>query len=72
MISRAMKINGRRASVKLESGFWKALDDMARRRGISIIALISEIDRTRGTAPLTSALRVAAVSYFREALHRMA
>lgn len=69
MIRRVMTINGRRTSVRMEKGFWEALDDVARRRGLAVADLVSEIDETRGDAPLTGALRVMAVSYFRELLH---
>ena len=69
MIQRVMMINNRRTSVRLENGFWEALDDVARRRDLAVADLISEIDETRGDAPLTGALRVMAVSYFRELLH---
>ncbi|WP_377810638.1 ribbon-helix-helix domain-containing protein [Azospirillum sp. A29] len=65
-----MKINGRRTSVRLERGFWDALDDMARRRGLDIAILVSEVDQVRGDRPLVRALRVASVSYFREFLNR--
>lgn len=66
---RVMMINGRRTSVRMEQGFWEALDDVARRRGLGLHDLVSEIDQARGNAPLTQALRVLAVSYFRELLN---
>lgn len=70
MIRRVMTINGRRTSVRLEKGFWEALNDVAERRKMSVTQLVSEVDEGRGNGPLTGALRVAAVSYFREALNR--
>lgn len=70
MIRRVMTINGRRTSVRLEKGFWEALADVAKRRTMTVAQLVSEVDEARGNAPLTGALRVAAVSYFREALNR--
>jgi predicted DNA-binding ribbon-helix-helix protein len=70
MICRVMTINGRRTSVSLEKGFWEALDDVAKRRTMSVAQLASEVDEARGNSPLPGALRVAAVSYFREALNR--
>lgn len=72
MIRRVMTVSGRRTSLRMERGFWEALEDVARRRGLEIADLVSEIDHTRGNAPLTGALRVLAVSYFRELLHRSA
>lgn len=72
MIRRVMTINGRRTSVRMEKGFWEALDDVARRRGLAVADLVSEVDQVRGDNPLTGALRVRAVSYFRELLNRPA
>lgn len=72
MILRVMKINGRRTSVRLERGFWDALDDVARRRGLDAVALVSQIDGARGGSSLSRALRVTAVAHFRELLHRTA
>lgn len=42
---------------------------MARRRSMTVAALVSEVDRGRGGSPPTSALRVMAVRYFRETLN---
>ena len=54
---RSVVIAGHRTSVSLEQAFWDALGDMARRRDISVNALVGEIDRTR-TGNLSSAIRV--------------
>lgn len=50
-------IAGHRTSVSLEDAFWRALGDIAAARGLSIAALITEIDRAR-TGNLSSAIRV--------------
>jgi predicted DNA-binding ribbon-helix-helix protein len=59
---RSVTIAGHRTSISLEQPFWKALQDIADKRGASLAALIGEIDndRARGTRPvnLSSALRV--------------
>lgn len=54
---RSVVIEGHRTSVSLESAFWEALLEIARARGTSINALVTEIDRER-TGNLSSALRV--------------
>ncbi len=61
---RSVTIAGHATSVSLEAAFWEALKDIAGARGISVNALIGEIDRNRDTDPdgrpgnLSSALRV--------------
>lgn len=54
---RSVVIEGHSTSVSLESAFWEALLEIARRRGSSVNALVTEIDRDR-TGNLSSALRV--------------
>lgn len=72
MIRRVMIINGRRTSVRMERGFWEALEDVAQHRRLAMADLVSQIDEGRGEAPLTGALRITAVSHFRELLNRPA
>lgn len=61
---RSLAIAGHRTSVSLEEIFWAALKALAARRGLSLAALVAEVDAGRGEANLSSALRVAA---FRDA-----
>jgi predicted DNA-binding ribbon-helix-helix protein len=55
---RSVTIAGHRTSVSLEEPFWEALGEIARGRGISLGALVAEIDAGRGTGNLSSALRL--------------
>lgn len=55
---RSVKISGHATSVTLEDEFWAELIRLSKERAISINALISEIDETRKTLNLSSALRV--------------
>ena len=57
MRKRSVSIRGHRTSLSLEEAFWDELSDSARSRGISVAALITEIDRTR-TGGLSSAVRL--------------
>jgi len=57
MRKRSVSIRGHRTSLSLEDAFWDELSDRARSRGISVAALITEIDRTR-TGGLSSAVRL--------------
>jgi predicted DNA-binding ribbon-helix-helix protein len=54
----SLTIAGHRTSISLEQAFWDALRDMALARGLSLAALIGEIDAGRGAANLSSAIRV--------------
>ncbi len=55
---RSLTIAGHRTSVSLETPFWEALGRIARDRGLSVQALVAEIDAIRGPSNLSSALRV--------------
>ena len=66
---RSVAIAGHRTSVSLEVPFWDALKDIAAARGVSLNALIAEIDRGRegpAAGNLSSALRVFVLKSFRE------
>jgi len=58
IVKHSLAIAGHRTSVSLEEDFWEGLKSIALQRGISISALVAEIDSERGTANLSSALRV--------------
>lgn len=55
---RSLTIAGHRTSISLEEAFWRALRALAARRGLSLAAQVAEIDAARGTANLSSAIRV--------------
>lgn len=54
---RSVIVAGHRTSVSLEPEFWTALRDIAEQRGLSINALVAEVDKGRN-GNLSSALRV--------------
>ena len=54
---RSVRIAGHATSVSLEEAFWSALKEIAARRGVSLNALVTEVDRGRA-GNLSSALRV--------------
>jgi predicted DNA-binding ribbon-helix-helix protein len=64
---RSLVIAGHRTSISLEDDFWEALCEMAAAREISVAALATEVDRCRGGANLSSALRVAVLRHYRAA-----
>lgn len=60
MEKRSITIAGHRTSVALEPEFWAAVEALAARRGLSLAALVAEIDGARTPdRNLASALRVA-------------
>ena len=61
---RSFQLAGHRTSVALEPAFWEVLEGAAQRRGLSLAALVTEIDTARAdaTQPLASALRLHALA----------
>ncbi len=63
---RSIRIAGHKTSVSLEEEFWDALKAIAQAQGISLTALVEDIDRSRGddagARNLSSALRLAVLS----------
>jgi predicted DNA-binding ribbon-helix-helix protein len=55
---RSFSIAGHRTSISLESAFWIALKEAAAEEGLTLAGLINAIDKTRGEAGLSSAVRV--------------
>jgi predicted DNA-binding ribbon-helix-helix protein len=62
---RSLTIAGHRTSIALEPAFWDALETVAAERGLGLPALIREIDEARTEENLSSAVRVAVLSWFR-------
>lgn len=54
---RSVVVAGHRTSVSVEAPFWDELSEIAKQRGISLNALIAEIDRGR-RGNLSAAIRV--------------
>jgi len=59
---RSFTIARHRTSVALEPEFWAVLEQEARRRKLSLAALVMAIDAARGGNPLASALRLCALA----------
>ena len=58
MRKRSVTIDGHRTSVSLEDAFWAELSAIAEQRGLSLNALVAEIDHGRSQGNLSSALRL--------------
>lgn len=63
---RSVVINGHKSSVSLEEDFWTALKEIARGKQQTLSELVTAIDRERKTGNLSSALRLHALSYYRD------
>ncbi len=57
-LKRSLTIAGHRTSLSLEPEFWQALQDVARVEKKTVASLVGELDRTRGSRNLSSAIRV--------------
>ncbi len=68
LISRNVKIDGRRTSLKLEQVLWEALGEISESEGLTIHELISLVDHRRHNESRTSAVRAFIVTY----LHKLA
>lgn len=55
---RSMTIAGHRTSISLEEPFWRGVKEIARRKGVSIAALVAAIDAVRGDVSLSTAIRL--------------
>jgi predicted DNA-binding ribbon-helix-helix protein len=64
IVKHSLAIAGHRTSISLEEEFWEGLKSIASQRGLSISALVGEIDSERGAANLSSALRVFVLKAF--------
>jgi predicted DNA-binding ribbon-helix-helix protein len=65
---RSVMIAGHRTSVSLEDPFWDALRGIAEARGLSVQALIGEIDAGRDGQNLSSAIRVFVLAAVRDGI----
>lgn len=68
LISKNVRIAGRRTSVRLEPEMWDALDEVAAAQGCTIHDLCSAVAELKHpAASFTGALRVFVMEYFRSA-----
>ena len=65
---RTLTVSGHRTSVALEPAFWEELAAIAGSRGLTIAALVTEIDARR-QGSLASAIRVYVVEGLRAAVN---
>ena len=68
LICRNVTVSGRRTSLRMEPLLWDSLKDICDRENCTLNELCTMIDRRRGAAHLTAALRGVMVRYFRSAV----
>jgi predicted DNA-binding ribbon-helix-helix protein len=66
VVKRSVRVAGHRTSVSVEEPFWDGLRDIARQRGLSLNRLVASIDAERKGQNLSSAIRVAVLSHYRQ------
>ena len=64
-LKRSFTIAGHRTSISLEAAFWDALREAAKAEGVSLAVLVGRIDRMRGEAGLSGAVRVWVLDHYR-------
>jgi predicted DNA-binding ribbon-helix-helix protein len=57
-VKHSFAIAGHRTSISLEAAFWTSLKAAAETDGVALTTLVARIDAERGTAGLSSAIRV--------------
>ncbi|MEM8975749.1 MAG: ribbon-helix-helix domain-containing protein [Pseudomonadota bacterium] len=70
-VKRSFSIAGHRTSISLEAAFWDALKKIAARKDSSLASLVAEIDRERGDAGLSGAIRVWILDYYQRRADRL-
>ena len=64
-MKRSIAVAGHRTSISLEDAFWQALQQIAAARGLTLPALVAEIDGARDPAVnLSSAIRLAVLAWY--------
>jgi predicted DNA-binding ribbon-helix-helix protein len=63
-VKRSFSIGGHRTSISLEPAFWSALKEVAARERLPLSQLVATIDKNRGDAGLSSAVRIWLLTYF--------
>ncbi len=67
LVTGNITVDGRRTSIRLEPSMWRALEELCRREGKPLDAMVSEIARRRSESRLTAEIRVYLLQYFRAA-----
>jgi predicted DNA-binding ribbon-helix-helix protein len=64
-VKRSFTIDGHRTSISLENAFWEALKEIADGERRSLASIVADIDKNRGTAGLSGAVRIWVLDHYR-------
>jgi predicted DNA-binding ribbon-helix-helix protein len=67
-IKRSIVLNGRKTSVSLEQEFWESFREIANLQNTKLSMLVRQIDETRGSNNLSSAIRLFVFHHLRAQL----
>jgi len=62
---RSFSIRGHRTSISLEAPFWDAFVEIAAARQLPVARLVAAVDEARGSAGLSSAIRVFVLQHYK-------
>jgi predicted DNA-binding ribbon-helix-helix protein len=65
VIKRSVTIDGHKTSVSLEDAFWDGLIEVAKQSNVSVAKLVAEIEQSRSTINLSSAIRIFLLQHYR-------
>jgi predicted DNA-binding ribbon-helix-helix protein len=68
VVKRSVVIAGHKKSVSLEEAFWKSLEAIASYQDMTVSTLLAAIDSERCRGPLSSAIRLFVINFYREQL----
>jgi predicted DNA-binding ribbon-helix-helix protein len=66
LVNRSIRIAGRNTSIALEREFWDALREIAGCRDMTVSALVAVIDSAQRRGPLSSAIRLFVLAFYRD------
>jgi predicted DNA-binding ribbon-helix-helix protein len=65
IVKRSVAIGGHKTSVSLEDVFWQSLREIAEQRGVTLSAVLDDIDAHRKNSNLSSHIRMFVLDYYR-------
>ena len=70
VIKRSITFNGQKTSISLENEFYEGLLEISANENIPLPTLVEQIDTSRNTCNLSSAIRLFVFNYFRSQIRK--
>jgi predicted DNA-binding ribbon-helix-helix protein len=64
ILKHSIMVRNRKTSISLEEEFWTAFRDIAKAHGLSLMALLSDVDAERKQSNLSSAIRLFVLNHY--------